>query len=171
MSIVEKIWKAKKGFTSYSHEVEVIEKDILKYSSYDIKKPIGLVITSPPYPNAYEYWLYHKYRMFWLGYDPINVREHEIGARAHYFKSRPQTAEDFVNQMTKIMILLKNIVVKDGHICILIGRSKIHGEIIDNASTISKLGERQGFRIIANYSRNISASRKSFKLNHANIKQ
>ena len=44
-------------------------------------------MTSPPYPNAYEYWLYHKYRMYWLGMDPIAVRQQEIGARPHYFRS------------------------------------------------------------------------------------
>ena len=46
----------------------------------DIPRRVGLVITSPPYPNAYEYWLYHKYRMYWLGLDPIAVKKQEIGA-------------------------------------------------------------------------------------------
>jgi site-specific DNA-methyltransferase (cytosine-N4-specific) len=35
--------------------------------------------------------LYHKYRMYWLGMDPIAVREHEIGARPHYFRTKPKT--------------------------------------------------------------------------------
>src|SRR5262249_28745521 len=67
-------------------DTEIICKDILKVRAVEIQHPVGLVITSPPYPNAYEYWLYHKYRMFWLGYDPLRVKEQEIGARAHYFR-------------------------------------------------------------------------------------
>ena len=69
--------------------VTVLEGDILQVQRSDIEKEIGLVITSPPYPNAYEYWLYHKYRMYWLGYDPVRVRKREIGARAHFFKKKP----------------------------------------------------------------------------------
>ena len=50
---------------------DVIQGDTLKIGPEQIGRPIGLVVTSPPYPNAYEYWLYHKYRMWWLGFDPL----------------------------------------------------------------------------------------------------
>ena len=55
----------------------VIEEDTLKSGAENIGRNVGLVITSPPYPNAYEYWLYHKYRMWWLA----RVRS-DRGARA-----------------------------------------------------------------------------------------
>ncbi len=58
----------------------VLNHDILTVTPDDLPANIGLVITSPPYPNAYEYWLYHKYRMYWQGMDPIEVRQLEIGA-------------------------------------------------------------------------------------------
>ena len=58
----------------------------------------GRLVTSPPYPNAYEYWLYHKYRMYWLGFDPIPIRENEIGARPHYFKTNHQDETDENNE-------------------------------------------------------------------------
>jgi hypothetical protein len=53
----------------------VINRSIFEVKSEDIPGEIGLVITSPPYPNAYEYWLYHKYRMWWLGFDPLCVND------------------------------------------------------------------------------------------------
>jgi site-specific DNA-methyltransferase (cytosine-N4-specific) len=77
----------------------IIEADTLAITEQDIAANVGLVITSPPYPNAYEYWLYHKYRMWWLGFDPLAVKEKEIGARAHFFKKNHHTAELFVEQM------------------------------------------------------------------------
>ena len=58
----------------------VIEADVLSLNPAIIRQPVGLVVTSPPYPNAYEYWLYHKYRMWWLGFDPLAVKAREIGA-------------------------------------------------------------------------------------------
>jgi len=170
LSTVEKIWKSRNEISNPRPEVFVFQKDILTVDANDINKPIGMVITSPPYPNAYEYWLYHKYRMYWLGFDPINMREHEIGARAHYFQSNPSTKVDFQNQMMQLMQLLTKLVVEDGYICIVIGRSKIHGEIIDNSSMLVEIGKFLNLEVIDILPRKIAESRKNFNLAHANIK-
>jgi site-specific DNA-methyltransferase (cytosine-N4-specific) len=129
-----------------------------------------LVITSPPYPNAYEYWLYHKYRMWWLGFDPLSVKEQEIGARAHFFKKNHHTSADFVRQMRQTFELLRGVVVTDGFACFVVGRSRIHGEVIDNAKIIEEAGIEFGFNRYFTAERMMSASRKSFNLSHANIK-
>ncbi len=170
LSSAKRIWDSKKNFLPLTWNVDIINKDILTVLPEEIKSPIGLVVTSPPYPNAYEYWLYHKYRMYWLGYDPIAVREHEIGARAHYFKKNYPTEEDFNCQMEYLLFLLEQVLVSHGHICMIIGRSKIHGKIIDNANNVIRLAEKRGFTLLANISRVIAASRKNFNLAHANIK-
>ena len=148
----------------------VIEADSISLDSKRINRPIGMVITSPPYPNAYEYWLYHKYRMYWLGFDPIAVKSREIGARAHFFKRNHHTADNFVKQMTKIFDLIKAVLVKDGYACFVIGRSRIHGRIVDNASIIEEVAQVAGFQSVCVAERVIAAKRKSFNLSHANIK-
>jgi site-specific DNA-methyltransferase (cytosine-N4-specific) len=150
--------------------VDVIESDILRVEPSMIKQPIGLVVTSPPYPNAYEYWLYHKYRMWWLGYDPIKVKADEIGARAHFFKKNHHTAEDFARQMRQTLNLLKDVVVKGGFASFVVGRSKIHGKIYDNAKIITDEAASLGFKPFFVTERILSANRKSFNLSHANIK-
>nr|ABM69264.1 M1.BmrI [Priestia megaterium] len=149
----------------------IINKSILEVSPEDIKKPIGMVITSPPYPNAYEYWLYHKYRMWWLGYDPNKVKVNEIGARAHYFKKNHQTIEDFISQMDSVMTLLSEVVVSDGYICFVVGRSIIHGKEYDNSKIIEELALKHNLKVIAIIDRNIAKHRKSFNLSHAKIKK
>lgn len=166
----DRIYLAKSNYKPKTNVANVICKDILQVKPTDIEHPVGLVITSPPYPNAYEYWLYHKYRMYWLGFDPIGVKQKEIGARAHFFKKKPHTEKDFQTQMQTVMNLLNTCVVSEGHICIVIGRSKIHGEIIDNAKTILEIGKTLGLKYIASISRQISSSHKAFNLSHANIK-
>ena len=150
--------------------VDVIESDILRVEPSMIKRPIGLVVTSPPYPNAYEYWLYHKYRMWWLGYDPIKVKADEIGARAHFFKKNHHTADDFARQMRQTLNLLKDVIVKGGFASFVVGRSKIHGKIYDNAEIITDEAAPLGFKPFFLTERILSASRKSFNLSHANIK-
>ena len=38
------------------------------------------IVTSPPYANTYDYYLYHKFRIQWLGYDVKEVQDNEIGS-------------------------------------------------------------------------------------------
>ena len=149
---------------------KVIQADTLTLDPSRIGHQVGMVITSPPYPNAYEYWLYHKYRMYWLGFDPIAVKAREIGARAHFFKRNHHTAAHFVAQMTQAFQLFRKVLAADGHVCFLIGRSRIHGQIIDNASNLTKVASSAGFERVFERQRLLSANRKSFNLSHANIK-
>lgn len=149
---------------------KVIEANTLKVSPDQIQAPVGLVITSPPYPNAYEYWLYHKYRMWWLGFDPLFVKAQEIGARAHFFKKNHHTKEHFVDQMSKTFRLLDKVVARKGFVCFVVGRSRIHGEIVNNADIVEQVGQELGFSRYFATERVLSASRKSFNLSHANIK-
>src|SRR5574341_945294 len=166
---VERIARMTKEHLPKTWEAIVACKDILNTVPSDIERPIGLVITSPPYPNAYEYWLYHKYRMFLLGYDPIQVRQQEIGARAHYFKKSHPTTEDFRRQMQHVFNLIWATLVEGGHACFVIGRSKIHGKFVDNATLLMEIAQEVGFEIIADLQRRIAPSRKAFNLSHAQI--
>lgn len=150
--------------------VEVIESDVLQVNVARLPYPVGLVVTSPPYPNAYEYWLYHKYRMWWLGFDPLAVKDLEIGARAHFFGGKRHTVSDFTVQMNSVSSLLREAVVPGGHVCFIVGRSKIHGEIVDNAELIGEALSTNGFDPLFKGNRTILSNRKSFNLSHANIK-
>ena len=98
----------------------VLNCDILTVTPNDLPWNVGLVITSPPYPNAYEYWLYHKYRMYWLGMDPIYVREREIGARPHYFSKNHQDERDFERQMSACFQLLAQVMKPHAKACFLV---------------------------------------------------
>lgn len=166
----EKLDKAKNA-QEINETSTVINKNSLLLKSTDLQKKIGLTITSPPYPNAYEYWLYHKYRMWWLGYDAEKVKIDEIGARPHYFKKNPQTADDFINQMETLFEFLYTNSEKGAYSVFIIGRSKIHGEIINNESIIENAGVKSGFNHIATLKRTVKPSRKSFNLSHARIKE
>ena len=148
---------------------QVFDADTLTFDPSRIGDTrIGMVITSPPYPNAYEYWLYHKYRMYWLGFDPIAVKSKEIGARAHFFKRNHHTADDFARQMQQTFDMIRQVLVLGGYACFVIGRSRIHGRIVDNARLVEEAAV--GFDRVFSTQRTLSAHRKSFNLSHANIK-
>lgn len=146
----------------------VLQEDILSVKPEQISIPIGLVITSPPYPNAYEYWLYHKYRMYWLGMDPLAVRAREIGARPHYFKTNHQDEQDFERQMHSTFGLLFEVMKPGSKACFLVGRSIIHGRVIDNVALLQRAAEGY-FTPSGIVARTIRKSRKAFNLAHAKI--
>lgn len=164
-----RIHRALKSRTWTTHNVRVIESDILAVAPEQITAPVGMVITSPPYPNAYEYWLYHKYRMWWLGFNPIAVKANEVGARAHFFKRNHHTKDSFREQMSSIVQLLDRVLIESGLACFVIGRSKIHGEIVDNASLITQVAVEQQWQPVTRFERTINSQRKSFNLAHASI--
>ena len=118
---------------------EVVEADTLLIKSSDIGR-VGAVITSPPYPNAYEYWLYHKYRMYWLGFDPLAVKAREIGARAHFFKTRHHTAGHFADQMRTTFALVDQVLLPHGYAAFVVGRSAFTAKrlIMPQSSPVSQ---------------------------------
>ena len=153
--------------------VAVLESDTTAVSPNELGgdgRRVGLVITSPPYPNAYEYWLYHKYRMYWLGMDPLAVKVREIGARAHFFKRNPHTADDFARQMKQTLELLRAVLVRGGYVCFVIGRSRIHGRIVDNAAIMEEVGRSVGFARVFSATRALAAASKSFNPSYGRIK-
>ena len=151
-------------------DAQVINRDILAIEPKDIARPVSLVITSPPYPNAYEYWLYHKYRMYWLGMDPLAVRRLEIGARPHYFKRDPHTPADFERQMSAVFDLLAKVLTHDGHVCFQVGSSIIHGQAVDNSAILRRAAESRNFSLATSLSRTIPSSRKAFNPRNSRIK-
>lgn len=149
----------------------VLNRNTLTIGSNELPRNVGLVITSPPYPNAYEYWLYHKYRMYWLSMDPIAVREQEIGARPHYFKKNHQTESDFESQMETCFRLLSQVMVPGARACFLVGRSIIHGRTIDNAAILQRSASLNGFSTEQIIERKIRLTRKTFNPAHSKINQ
>ncbi len=148
---------------------DVLTRNILEIRPEDLPHDFGMVITSPPYPNAYEYWLYHKYRMYWLGEDPIKVRRAEIGARPKYHGSNPATAEDFRCEMSRCFALFARIVRPAALVCILVGRSVIRGQHVDNAALVQQAAGEHGFSLLTSAKRQIPTTRKTFNPAHGSI--
>ena len=131
---------------------------------------VAASIFSPPYPNAYEYWLYHKYRMYWLGYDPIEVRSKEIGARPYYSGTGRLTEKDFAGQMSAVFAALSAATVPGGVSLVVVGDSIIRGRYIDNGVLVSRVAAEAGFEEVARTRRVIRRTRRSFNLSVARAK-
>ena len=126
--------------------------------------PFDLVVTSPPYPNAYSYHLYHRTRLIWLGHDPDRFKKIEIGSHRKYSaKGRNRaTPETFRNEFGAIFRRLREQLKDGGYACFVIGDSTIDGARIDNASLLADAAAGAGFRETARIGRTIAPTRKTF---------
>jgi site-specific DNA-methyltransferase (cytosine-N4-specific) len=141
----------------------ILHRDVLTLGPMDIPKRIGIVITSPPYPNAYEYWLYHKYRMYWLGMDPILTKQSEIGARPRYFRTNSEDEIDFERQMSQCFTLMASVMEPRTKACFVISNSIIHGRMIDNVDLLTRAA-RGHFSPVGVVPRKILTHRRSFNV-------
>ena len=148
---------------------EVQHADILQAP---VVPPLDLVVTSPPYPNAYSYHLYHRTRLIWLGFDPEPFKKVEIGSHRKYSsKGRGRaTPETFRMEFEQVFHWLRNYLRDGRHACFVIGDSTINGTRTDNASLLANAASVAGFREMKRIQRTIAPTRKSFNPRIGKIK-
>ncbi len=140
---------------------KVLNTDILEAPETE---QFDLVVTSPPYPNAYSYHLYHRTRLIWLGYDQERFKKVEIGSHRKYSSnSRTRATPDtFRQEFEKIFHWLRQRLRDHRHACFVIGDSTINGMRIDNASLLVAAATKSGFQEVKRIDRMIAPTRKAF---------
>lgn len=129
-----------------------------------------LAVTSPPYPNAYDYHLYHKYRLYWLGMNPKQLRKSEIGAHADYSKKNGSDEFDFTQDMEKCFLNISKILKPNSYFVIVIGDSILKGRNIENNKILKQAARNTSFNFVTEFARKIKLSQKSFNPKIGNIK-
>ncbi|MGI9101042.1 MAG: DNA methyltransferase [Terriglobales bacterium] len=162
-AIASKLSKSYSGLFSPTKRAGlVIQADARNIGQLTIP-PVSVVITSPPYPNAFEYWLYNKYRMYWLGYDPISVRGSEIGARPHYVSPNGDTLHDFATEMAAAFVGVAKHLINDAVVAIVVSsQCKIRGEVLDVPTMLENALVEIGYAPLARVTRTIPRTRKAF---------
>lgn len=126
------------------------------------KESIDLLITSPPYPNTYDYYLYHKHRMLWLGYDFKPVMEAEIGSRRE-FSSLKKNSKKFEDDLYSIFLSSNYALKKGAHVVIIIGDGKISGELYDSKETTLKIATKLGWKLVEEKFTELDSTSRSFQ--------
>jgi len=107
---------------------------------------IDIIITSPPYANTYDYYLYHKFRKRWLDLDVQFAQYNEIGSRREY-SSLKKPAEQWTVDLKKCFSEMYRLIKKDGLAFIVIGDSVIKKELIKIDEVITNFMPEIGFEI------------------------
>jgi len=121
---------------------------------------VDAVVSSPPYANAFDYHLYHRHRLYWLGHDPAEVRQREIGSHLNYQRETdPITAyrEDMEQCFARTAACLR----PGGPCALVVGDSVFHGETVDNRSLLLQAARTAGFSCLAATARAIHPIKRS----------
>ncbi len=131
-------------------------REVLKSDSVD------LLLTSPPYPNTYDYYLYHKHRMLWLDEDFKYAMSEEIGSRRE-FSSLKKPKDNFAKDLFEIFTSCDNALKVGATVVIIIGDGKIQGEIYDSKENTIEVCERIGWKLVDYSYKNLDETSRAFQ--------
>ena len=66
---------------------------------------------------------------------------------------------------------MASVCTANAAVCFVVGDSKIHGDIIDNAEVLREAAASAGFALAGHVTREMRLSKKSFNLAHSRIRQ
>jgi site-specific DNA-adenine methylase len=119
-----------------------------------------LIITSPPYVNALDYYRVHMYNMLWLGLDYENFRKHEIGGHSHFIANRFRLLTEYLADMFRSMVEMNRVLRRGGICVIVVGNSSLEYELIESYKFFLAMAKYVNFKPIKTIFRNIDTTRK-----------
>ena len=139
----------------YTLDIRYLPSSSIKENSVD------LVVTSPPYPNSYDYYLYHKLRMYWMGFDFNKVKEIEIGSRNEH-SSRKAPIDSFVYKMVPAFKNVARLLKPSKLAYFFVGDSIISGKLINMSQVINDIAKKANLRFIGENEYSLDEISRSF---------
>lgn len=126
---------------SPNNTVEIFKKDVRELNNFLDESSIDHIVTSPPYANVYDYYLYHKQRILWLDEDYTSVRDNEIGSRLK-FSSRKENPQVYFDNLEKCIQNFSVVMKPQKFMTIVIGDSIINKQLIRVNEEIKKISKK-----------------------------
>lgn len=127
---------------------------------------VDIIITSPPYANTYDYYLYHKFRKRWLDLDVKFAQYNEIGSRREY-SSLKEKKEKWNEDLIKCFTEMQRVLKPSHFAFIVIGDSVIKKELIKIEKEISDFAPKIGFKVNEILSSDLSKHSRIFNPTYA----
>jgi len=122
---------------------------------------VELIVTSPPYGNANDYHLYHRFRLFWLGFDPVALGKVEIGSHLRHQKERTGF-DDYVAELEPCLLEMRRALKPGRYAALVLGDAIYEGQTRSTARALSRVAEELGFECVGAIRRGIHATKRSF---------
>ncbi len=122
---------------------------------------VDLIVSSPPYPNATDYHLYHRFRLFWLGFDPRELGQVEIGS--HLRHQRNNTGfEEYRDDMANALKGCATVLSPGRYAVFVVGDALFKGERFSTSDSIREIALGAGLEVIGTIDRPLHRTKRSF---------
>lgn len=122
---------------------------------------VDLVVTSPPYPNATDYHLYHRFRIFWMGFDPRTLGEIEIGSHLRHQRDGSGFAA-YRADMALVMQGCARVLRPGRYAVVVVGDAVFKGKVFSTAQAIRELAQECDLQVVGTIERAVHATKRSF---------
>ena len=122
---------------------------------------VQLIVTSPPYLNAYDYHKYHRHRMQWIDGDVAYARDNEIG-KHDTFTRKGATPDRYFEDMQQCFNEWYHILKEGGYCLIVVGDAIVNGEPVAVGDKFISMMKNIGMACEKRWIRNLNVNKKSF---------
>lgn len=151
----------RKGVFATLNLIEAAEVGTIKNVADLQKGSVNLIVTSPPYANTNDYHLYHRFRLFWLGYDPRELAQHEIGSHLRH-QRKNEGFDLYAREMAKCLEIIYEYLSPGRFAIFVVGDSIFGGKLIKTSVELGRIVSKIGFDVIGNIERPIHQTKRSF---------
>jgi len=161
ISMMSETLKKYNKYVDNQTKVSVITGDSRRLKNIE-SNSVDLIVTSPPYVNALDYYRVHMYNMLWLGMNYSAFKQNEIGGHSHHLFNRFRLLSEYLGDMLRSMIEMNRVMKKDKVCAIVVGNSSIDYELIESYKHFMNMAKFIGFKVKKSIFRNIDKSAKYF---------
>lgn len=122
---------------------------------------VDLIVTSPPYPNATDYHLYHRFRLFWLGFDPRHLGRIEIGSHLRHQRNG-SGFEEYKEDMRHVIESCHRVLSPGRFAVFVVGDAIFKGETFSTSDAVGEAAATVGFDLAGVIERPVHETKRSF---------
>jgi len=122
---------------------------------------VDLIVTSPPYPNATDYHLYHRFRLFWLGFDPRELGRIEIGSHLRHQRNG-SGFEEYREDMALALEGCAKVLQPGRYAVFVVGDALFKGNFFSTSEAICDTARSAGLSVVGVIDRPIHKTKRSF---------
>jgi len=146
---LEGVVAAARKYTSTARgSVEVLRADARSLPLAE--SSVGTIVTSPPYANSHDYYLYHKLRLFVLGFEVAPVQFAEIGSRNRHSDMKAEI-DHYIEAMSSAVAEWRRVLRSGGYAAVVVGDAVIRSKFYNMRDVFTAVASRSDFRLTQAY--------------------
>jgi len=129
---------------------------------------VTLIVTSPPYLNAYDYHKYHRQRLHWIGGSVEFARDLEIGSHDEFTRTNA-TPDGYFKDMDACFTEWARVLKKGGRCLIVVGDAIVSKQPVHVGDMFIDLLTAHGLDQEERWIRTLHSTKRAFNVKNSRI--